>query len=129
VSDELRSELHTLAEWRRRVIVEIAIAVLTAGAVVAGLWRVELDLPDTRALAVIGLALLSWAVVRTVVTAAALLEEPCPACYAPFFGGIAWAPIALPVPPSKCHNCRISLEGQRTPHRSSDPSGRAGPAG
>lgn len=122
MSDELRRELNVLATMRRRVVAESIIASVLSGAIMLVLWHADLVLPDTRVLAALGLGLLSWAMVRTVAGVAALLEEPCPACYAPFFGGLARAPIALPLPPTQCQNCHITLDGQRTTQRGSDPT-------
>ncbi|MBW2230636.1 MAG: hypothetical protein JRH17_09630 [Deltaproteobacteria bacterium] len=119
---ELQGELAGLRSMRRRVMLQLVIATGMAPLLFARLWDAELVLVDTRWLAAIAVALLSWAAVRTVADVAAVLEEPCPACYELFFGGLSRAAAALPVPPSECVHCRIGFDGERTQRKESGPS-------
>jgi hypothetical protein len=115
VSD-LNSQLRLLRSERQRTMLQLAIALVLTPVVVARLWHSEFVLVDARWLAGIGVALLSWVVVRTVADTASLLEEPCPSCGDCFFGGLTRAAGTLPLPPNECVNCRIGFDGSRAGH-------------
>ena len=120
---DTRSELERLRNRRRYTVLQLGIAVVLTPVLVERLWGAELVLADARWLAGIGVALLSWVLVRTVADTASLLEEACPACGDSFFGGLARAAAALPLPPRECIGCGIGFDGAR---RSASPRSAPG---
>lgn len=65
--------------------------------------------PEVRFVGLAALALFSLAAVRTIADTLQALEQPCPRCHRPFFGGARSAPRTLPLLPRACGHCALPL--------------------
>lgn len=107
---QMQREIRDLTRKRRQVVLQILIVPLLGVGFAIGMRDAELVTADLRGLAGLVFLLLTWAAVRAIADTAGTLEEDCPACAQPFFGGLRRAYTALPLPPTACVNCGLRLD-------------------
>jgi len=112
---DLQQEIDGLRIMRRQLVVQYCVVPLLGVVFILALREAEMTAIDARWLAVIAFALITWAAARAIADTVAMLEEDCPSCAEPFFGGIEHAHLTLPLPPTRCANCGLGLDERPGP--------------
>jgi hypothetical protein len=107
---DLRQEIQVLRASRRQLVVQHCVVPLLGVVFVLALREAEVATADAWWLTGIAFGLITWAAGRAIADTVATLEEDCPSCAEPFFGGVERAHLSLPLLPTSCASCGLRLD-------------------